>query len=69
MQRLEPRAGAHVAHPLLDLIDAAELEAGAAPRLRRRDARGDQVVDVHIEMGVQLPREVAIEPVPPKPRS
>ena len=62
---------AHVAAHLLDVVEAAELEARAPARLSLRqagpDVLGDLALDVVAQLGVQLVLDTVAIPQPPPP--
>src|ERR1019366_9297589 len=63
-----PPPGPPVPHGLGIQIAAAEREPRLPPRLVRRDAGSDQILDVLVEMEAQLLREllVTFRPAPPR---
>ena len=67
----DPPHAAHIAAHLLDVLEAAELEAGAPPRLPFRQARPDVLghlaLDVVAQLAVQLSFELVTVPQPPPP--
>ena len=60
---LDPPRAARVAAQLLDLVYAAELEAGAAPRFPLGHAGPDMVGHLPLDVVTQLAVQLAFEPV------
>ena len=58
-----------VADVVLKSRDAAELPEGCLPRLRRRHPARDVFLDLEIDVGLQLPREIALDGLAPEQRS
>ena len=61
-QRLERRQAAAIAIRLLGRLDAAERDHRAPPRLGRRHAGAEVVVDVQLQVALDLGRELALGP-------
>ena len=59
---VEPEGSAAFAAVFLDLVKAAELEAGAAASFGFRDAGADFVVDLGVEVEAELLVEIALQP-------
>ena len=63
---LEERQAAAIPHRLLRDVEPAELPDRFAPRLLRRHSAAHGVVDVHLDVGLELLRQVPLLASPPE---
>src|SRR2546423_1809377 len=61
-EAIERGARSAVRDGIFHLVAAAQLDAGAPPRLVRRPPAREQMMDVDVEMRLELAREVALGP-------